>query len=232
MCAFISIGVPIGSLIVALFSFIVAILTFFTTKRIAFVQQWESFVSEYRSAEFGSAVKALCDFFIDDCDRDINKIKTKYIDRYKSETALVKSGRMQDAESLHFQRRLLAQYYWQLCSCAEQNRLFSNRWIKRYFNKNEMNIMAIVYEMGRAASKNDTLFRSLWKESPNGNLTKDEEQSDINACIERLYAQFGKLFKKDTRAALPLQKDDKASSVAETKKSAIENKEGLILPTN
>lgn len=176
----------------------VAICTFCTTKRIAFVQQWDSLVSEYRSHEFGSAIKAICDFYIDDCERDFKKIVKRFELRYEHEMTCVASKEMALSDTLHFKRRLVSQYYWQLYVCINDNKRFAKKHIPKYFNKNEVSVMSIVHEMCRAGD-NPKIFRSLIE-----NAGDFREEFEIKTCIEKLHEKFLEIFKENTNKYLDL----------------------------
>ena len=100
--------------------------------------------------------------------------------------------------TLNFQRRMLAQFYWQFdvlvdgCFCARG-------WVKKYFNKNEMNLMAIVYNMNLAEDKN---YSSLWLEDSGKEFNSGYSQND---SIKHLYNYFAKVFEKDKRGVQELE---------------------------
>jgi hypothetical protein len=105
-------------------------------------QIYADLLREYRSPEFGEAITALIDFYIDDCGRDVSRITDKYIKRHNNEKKDMKN-------SLHFKRRLLWQFYWDLsrlryeynfpCICALKHRL------KKNFTKRESEVLRLLY---------------------------------------------------------------------------------------
>lgn len=179
-------------LIISFATFIIAVLTLLVTKKIAFVQQWNTLMEEYRSHEFGKALKAVADFFINDCEGLICSIQSAYLEVTKKE------ANMNVEDTLNFQRRMLAQYYWHL-DVVTKDYYRGKHWLKKYFNKNEMNILAIVYNMSIAEDAN---YKSLW--------TDDCKQKNIEntntflSYIEHLYGVFDKKFKNDKRVPLSL----------------------------
>ena len=175
---------------VAIFALMLAFMTYFAAKEIAFIQQWDTLLAEYRGHTFGNAVKAISDFFVRDCDGKIHQVREKYATRYKNDC------NKPSEDTLNFHRRLLAQYYGQLYLCIK-DKWFINSWIREYFNKNEMNLMAIVYAMNLAA-ENSSLYSSLWQEPTQGRFSNKNEY-DVNTYIEKLYNVFKGAFADDKR---------------------------------
>lgn len=197
--------------ILALIAIYFAALTFFMTKRIAFVQQWNELMAEYRTHDFGTAIKRVVDFFINDCNNEIEKVAKMYVLRSKSEKNLP------ERESLNFQRRLVAQYYWHLYICTDKY-FGGDGYLKNYFTKNEMNIIAIVYAMSVAAGNHET-YKPLWKDDRGAGNTK----YTINNCMKELYYVFGSLFKNDRREPLELIAESEKTDIPQNPDFCEEN---------
>lgn len=186
------------SMIIAAITLFVAVLTYRAAIRIAFVQQWNTLVAEYRSHAFGTALKAVSDFFVNECNGKIHEVLYAYANHKEKKKKVDKT--------LNFQRRMLAQFYWQFdvlvdsCFCARG-------WVKKYFNKNEMNLMAIVYNMNLAEDKN---YSSLWLEDSGKEFNSGYSQND---SIKHLYNYFAKVFKKDKRIVQVLECGKKGAAV-------------------
>ena len=184
--------------IIAVITLLVAVLTYRAAIRIAFVQQWNTLVAEYRSHAFGAALKAVSDFFVNECNGKIHDVSYAYANHKEKKKKVDKT--------LNFQRRMLAQFYWQFdvlvdsCFCARG-------WVKKYFNKNEMNLMAIVYNMNLAEDKN---YSSLWLEDSGKEFNSGYSQND---SIKHLYNYFAKVFKKDKRIVQVLECGKKGAAV-------------------
>lgn len=183
-------GCDVLSIIIAAITLFVAVLTYRAAIRIAFVQQWNTLVAEYRSHAFGAALKAVSDFFVNECNGKIHEVSYAYANHKEKKKKVDKT--------LNFQRRMLAQFYWQFdvlvdsCFCARG-------WVKKYFNKNEMNLMAIVYNMNLAEDKN---YSSLWLEDSGKEFNSGYSQND---SIKHLYNYFAKVFEKDKRGVQELE---------------------------
>ncbi len=194
------------SFMITILSLIVGVCTLCATKKIAFVQQWNSLVTEYRSHEFGEALKAVCEFFTYECGSCIENVQEKYEEQTrklsKTQDDSVENKCCSVKKSLCFSRRMLAQYYWQLWVCLETESVNTADWIKKYFNKNEMNIMAVIYQMNIAEGRN---YMSIWK---NSSVDRDvfENKYEINKCIENLYNKFNDVFEDDKRQPQPITK--------------------------
>lgn len=187
------------ALIISFFSFIIAAVTLFIAQKIAFIQQWDTLVNEYRSYEFGEAIKSICDFYIDKCNRQPELIEKKYCEQFYSD-----SNQNKDYKAmLHSQRRLLAQYYWQLLACVK-GKYWSHKYIRKYFTKNEMNLIAIIYYMSMASDNNQDTYRPLVKKEEND---IQKEESSICKELHNLYEIFGKIFEDNTDEVIALDKN-------------------------
>ena len=71
-------------------------------------------IAEYRNHEIGLAIISIVDFFIIDCDSQISKIEEEYDKRY--DTEFNKESKLEINQTIHFKRRLLAQWYMVLAA--------------------------------------------------------------------------------------------------------------------
>ena len=87
--------------------------TFIIPYRIAWEQQYSSLLEEYRSLDFAIALQGVIQFFTKDCAGDMDRVKAEYKNRFIKEIENT-PGKIDKENCLHFQRRLLAQFFWQL----------------------------------------------------------------------------------------------------------------------
>jgi hypothetical protein len=134
----ISIAVPIAALVMAVY----------IPGRIMINQIYADLLKEYRSPELGEAITALIDFYKDVCHKDVTQITKKYEARYRKEKADIKN-------SLHFKRRLLWQYYWQIATLRYEYRWgrFLKKTIEKNFTKRESHVLRLLYHTIDGAKK-------------------------------------------------------------------------------
>jgi hypothetical protein len=120
-----------------LLAFIAVILAWSIPKRIMVNQIYADLLKEYRSFEFGEAITALINFYINDCNGEVSQITQKYKDRYEKEKANIKG-------SLHFKRRLLWQFYWDMSRLRYEYGI-SKQQINKNFTEKESNVIGLLY---------------------------------------------------------------------------------------
>lgn len=98
------------SSILALIGIITAI---WIPNKIKWEQLYASLVEEERSFDFGIALQGIIEFFVVECKNDVNNIKPLYRKHFEDEITN-KKGKIDKENCLHFQRRLLGQFFWQL----------------------------------------------------------------------------------------------------------------------
>lgn len=118
------------------------VVAYLIPKRIMWQQKYENLLSEYRGYDYAAAVQGIVEFFTIDCKNDSNKIKDMYEKRFikeiygndflkkgKSNEEILKELKEQvsltgkqtlseNNKTLHFQRRILAQFFCDLDICA------------------------------------------------------------------------------------------------------------------
>lgn len=153
--------------------------TFYIPEKMMNNQLYAGLITEYREPEIGEAVIAVIDFYTNDCNSDITRIEDEYLKRYEKEVApLDKEKRInhyiQESEAvdinrqdtkcnnkefkntLHFQRRLLSQYYYQLAALRYEGcRLtrLSQEKVREDFTAREAKLLRLLIEMNKAAEK-------------------------------------------------------------------------------
>lgn len=139
-------------------SVIACVFAWFIPKRIMWEQTYSSLLSDYRSYDFGIAVQGIVEFFAVDCKYDVKNIKEAYERRFRED---IKEIREKSPDlCLHYQRRLLAQFYYQLDLCA-RTPFIGKRRVRRDFTSREANIVRLLYLMGRAGDESDILFKDI-----------------------------------------------------------------------
>lgn len=207
-------------MIVSVLTLACAVWAVYVAREIAFMQQWNSLVTEYRSKEFGESVQAIVDFWIDDCNRKVECVESAYIRRVEEEKRKVeddkknckekynviednKENSKEDGikldikETLRFHRRTLLQFYWHLQICLDYKFIRRNNLIRRYFDENEINLMAIVYEMTKVDK--EKFFRKLIISPTNFSIDTEDTQTDNSwrNHLQRLYRRFKNIFPEE-----------------------------------
>lgn len=144
-------------------SFIAAVLI---PVRIMWNQMFIDLGNTYMGHEFALAVKGISDFFHDDCKGSLDNIPAEYKKRFVADFKNYKPGSADDDKknsfqpemTLHFQRRLIANFYFQLDLCS--------RWIgrdtfrKSYF-RSERNMIKIIACMNKAVKDDESLYKDI-----------------------------------------------------------------------
>ena len=150
--------------IISLLALIVSTVTLFITimipVRIADNQRYENLLETYLSQDFAEAFQGVIDFFTDVCKGDVSKIPEEYEKRYKSD---FQNGEIKNNKSnssiLHFQRRMLNDFFWQLNCCYKKASL--RRKIKKDFTKSEAYVCKILMYMNAAVDENKKIHKEL-----------------------------------------------------------------------
>lgn len=145
-------------IIQAILAFASCVIAWFIPKRIMWEQSYSSLLSDYRSYDFGIAVQGIVEFFSVDCKSDVKNIKREYERRFKED--IEKIQEKSPDLCLHYQRRLLAQFYYQLDLCA-RTPFIGKRRVRRDFTSREADIVRLLYLMGSAADESDVLFKDI-----------------------------------------------------------------------
>ena len=142
------------------FTLIIAILTFIATITIPHRIKWEQFyqqlLSDYRSHDFGVAIMEIGLFFHDNCSNDVSNIPKEYAARFNHDFYTDKEN-VSKEHNLHYQRRLLTQFYYQLDLCAKPFRIGKKR-IQRDFTSRESDLLKILFYMNEASQQSDVFI--------------------------------------------------------------------------
>lgn len=176
------------------------VVTWIIPKKIAWNQMYSNLISEYRSYDFAIAVQGIIEFFAIDCKSDASKIKEKYKERFlreiygiekkinnieeirnKQDIQLLKND---SDKTLHFQRRLLTQFYADLNVCSESVWVGSDKVLKD-FTKSEANIIRILYLINEVIDEDEILYKDI---SCNERLSESKRVKEINKKLANLYS--------------------------------------------
>lgn len=179
--------ISIITLIISIIAIIVAIKI---PKKIMWFQLYTSLSAEYRSHAYAQAVKSITDFFVDECKNDLTKIKDEYSQRFDSD---FQNKELTPEKILHFQRRLLSQYYFQLDECISNCKSISNL-IKTEYTSAEVNLVKILYYMNKAVNENPNIYKNITPENKTSitDSNINNMQNHLSHIYEYLKKEVGK----------------------------------------
>lgn len=184
MCIEISDIMAIAQVFLGILAIVVA---WFIPRKIEWAQLYSQLLSDYYKSEFGAAVMGLVFFFYKDCKRDVKNIKNEYVNRFKetfeNQIDEKQSGneyKIPNEQNLHYQRRLLTQFYYQLDLCS-RSFFIGKRKIQKDFTSKEASLLKILYFMNEATSSPE-IFMDISTDEQIPKRTKD-----INEYIKHLY---------------------------------------------
>jgi len=151
-------------------SFATLIAAIYIPSKVMVNQIFADLISDYRSPEMGAAILALFHFYVRECKEDINVISDKYKDKYNEEiekylstidkdlhnTNNPKNGDKDFSNTLHFQRRMVAQFYFNMAVLRYKYSLFTRlslRKMKMWFTSNDVKLLGIILHMAEPAGK-------------------------------------------------------------------------------
>jgi hypothetical protein len=124
-------------------------------RKIMVNQIFADLLEEYRSAEMGVAIMGLVDFYVFTCNRDISQIEKKYKELFDNEIGPgnKRNEKIPLKDTLHFKRRLLWQYYWQLATLRYEYfwGKLSRKRLRDNFTEKESQVIAVLYYTAHAA---------------------------------------------------------------------------------
>ena len=127
-------------------------------KRIMWEQTYSALITDYRSYDFAVAVQGIVEFFVNQCKSNPENIRSEYEGQFKKdiENLNQKSPKL----CLHYQRRLLAQFFYQLDLCAHSPFIGKHR-VCRDFTKGEANLVRILFLMDKVIDESKILKKDL-----------------------------------------------------------------------
>lgn len=180
------------------------VVTWIIPKKIAWNQMYSNLISEYRSYDFAIAVQGIIEFFAIDCKSDTSKIKEKYKERFLKEIYGIENRvnnideirskhnihllENDSDKTLHFQRRLLTQFYADLNDCLKTSFVAPKKMLKD-FTKSEANIIRILYLINEVIDEDEILYKDI---SCNERLSESKRIKEINKKLANLYSVLRK----------------------------------------
>jgi hypothetical protein len=143
------------SLVISAAALVVALVTLYFAiripRKIMVDQRYSDLLQEYRSSEMGGAILSVCHFYVTDCGKDVKAIGDKYNEIYEEQIRKpLKCGKPIDyAQTLHFQRRLIAQFYYDMAYLRYNLHCprLSRKQLQYWFTESEVNLLAIILHM-------------------------------------------------------------------------------------
>jgi hypothetical protein len=169
-------------LIQILISIITLVFTIWIPIKVSWEQQYSSLLDEYRGYDYAIAYQGIVQFFVNECGNDMERVKEAYKRRFLQEIEN-KPGNINKENCLHFQRRLLAQFFWQLNECANSHVIKKSR-IARDFTKGEAKLIKILIYMGEAVENDEIMFKDI---SSSAIVKKPEHIRGQNRSLSELY---------------------------------------------
>ena len=175
-------------------TFIVATLTLLVTIfipiRIEKNQSYGSLISDYRSYDFAAAIQGVINFFVLECGSDFSKIQEKYEKRYEEEIEKKNKDikHIDNSHILHYQRRMLNSFFYQLDLCSKYGWGWRKR-IQRDFTVNEAHLLKIIFYMNKAVDESSVVFKDI---SNYEHIPKADKVKGMNSYIADLYSVLKK----------------------------------------
>jgi hypothetical protein len=162
-------------------SFIAVILAVSIPFRIMVNQLYSDLVRDYRSTEMGAAVLAVFHFFVYDCKNDVSNIHGEYIKKYNEQIRNHPFEKIDFSRTLHFQRRLLSQFYTDMAELYWGHKFFdlSKRKLKNWFTPSEVKLLGILLYMVNPA-------KEVFVQADDITEPPDDD-TPMNRLLKRLY---------------------------------------------
>lgn len=141
-------------------SIIAIIIAFIIPYRIYWGQFYNNLIAEYRSLEFGKAMQSVIIFFTNKCGKDVSRVQKEYEIIYKKQIIQRGAVAKPSENNLHYQRRMLAQFFVDLDKCAKSPFIRKKR-IQKDFTKGTQKLVKILFFMGVAVENSSILFEDI-----------------------------------------------------------------------
>lgn len=170
-------------------SFIAIVVAVFIPEKIKWEQTYSSLVAEYRSYDFAIAYQSIIEFFVEECKCNMDEVQKKYEDHYIKENHKCVGVSCNDSDkSLHFQRRYLAQFFWQLDLCSKSVFIGKHR-ITNDFSSSEAKMVKILYYMDMAIDSSEILYKDI---SAPDIVPSPEHSKGMNKYLSHIYKILNK----------------------------------------
>lgn len=167
-----------------IFAFIAIAVAVFIPEKIKWEQTYSSLISEYRSYDFAIAWQSIIEFFVKECESNMEHIQKKYEEYFENENQGHAGNSCIDSDkSLHFHRRYLAQFFWQLDLCSKTIFIGKKR-ITNDFSSGEANMVKILCYMNIAIDSSEILYKDI---SAPDIVPSPEHSKGMNKYLSHIY---------------------------------------------
>ena len=145
-------------------SLFIALITLIMTIRIPIwimqFQRYTNLASTYMSFDFAHAIQSVIEFFYKDCECDVDRIPEEYNKRFYSDFEKLKARKIEKEDVLHYQRRMLCDFFYELESCRASS-LRLNKMIKKDWTISEAYVCRILVCMNKAVGDNPDIMMDI-----------------------------------------------------------------------
>lgn len=106
----------------------------------------------YMNSEFGFAFQRIIEFFSNECNCDVEKIPEEYMKRYQSDLDKLRKNEIDIENVLHYQRRLLSVYFYEL-ECSRVSSWKLQKMIKKDWTTSESYVLKILICMNKVVDE-------------------------------------------------------------------------------
>lgn len=122
-------------------------------------QRYTGLMTTYMSLEFAHAFQSVINFFYKDCECDVEKIAGKYKERF-NEDFNDKRKEFDINKTLHYQRRLLNDFFLELEMCRESS-WYLRKIIRKGWTTSEAYVCKILVYMNKAVDEDPEMFMDI-----------------------------------------------------------------------
>lgn len=125
-------------------------------------QRYTNLMATYESFEFAHAFQCVIDFFYKDCDCDVERIPEEYKKCFVADFKKLnyEKENFDITNVLHYQRRLLNDYFLELEMCRESSWILKNK-IRKDWTTSEAYVCKILVYMNKAVDEDPELFKDI-----------------------------------------------------------------------
>ena len=175
-------------------------------KRIMWEQTYSSLIHDYRSYDFAVAVQGIVEFFSIECQNSVKRIPLEYKKRFLSDIYGLQNTQINTLEDLqknakslnfnqespeaclHYQRRLLAQYFYQLDLCA-RSIFIGKRRVTKDFTQGEAHLIRILFLIDNAIDESEILKKDI---SCDFRMPRHDHIRGMNTYLSHIYSVIRK----------------------------------------
>ncbi len=175
-------------------------------KRIMWEQTYSGLIHDYRSYDFAVAVQGIVEFFSIECQNSVKRIPLEYKKRFLSDIYGLQNTQINTLEDLqknakslnfnqespdaclHYQHRLLAQFFYQLDLCA-RTIFIGKRRVTKDFTQGEANLIRILFLIDNAIDESEILKKDI---SCDFRMPRHERTRGMNKYLSHIYSVLRK----------------------------------------